>query len=254
MIIILKIPVTVLTVSLNAEKTIARTIESVMNQTYSDIEYIVIDGASHDNTALIAESYVEKFNAQEGRSMTVISEPDNGMYDALNKGARLAHGEIVGQINADDYYEPDAVQTMAELYEHERYDVGWGTVRLITGKGNIIKHAKLPRGGMRLWTTSHWHHSTQFTEKDILLQHPYVCENLADDWEFLTWCYVNAKKFAVIDEVITNFSFGGMSSQKSIEQVMTRLKYVYRIYRKYGFSRLYWFQRLAYEMAKYIMA
>ena len=87
-----------------------------------------------------------------------------------------------------------------------------------------------------------------------MLQHPYVCENLADDWEFLTWCYVNAKKFAVIDEVITNFSFGGMSSQKSIEQVMTRLKYVYRIYRKYGFSRLYWFQRLAYEMVKYIMA
>ena len=139
--------VTVLTVSFNAEKTIARTIESVMKQTYRYIEYIVIDGASHDNTAAIAESYVEKFSAQEGRSMRVISEPDNGMYDALNKGARLAHGEIVGEINADDFYEPDAVQIMAELYEHERYDVGWGTVRLITGKGNIIKHAKLPRGG-----------------------------------------------------------------------------------------------------------
>ena len=60
--------VTVLTVSFNAEKTIARTIESVMNQTYRNIEYIVIDGASHDNTAEIAESYVKKFSEREGRA------------------------------------------------------------------------------------------------------------------------------------------------------------------------------------------
>ena len=115
----MSVPVTVLTVSFNAEATIARTIESVINQTYRDIEYIVIDGASRDDTASVTRSYVERFNAMEGRSMTVISEPDKGMYDALNKGARLAHGEIVGQINADDWYEPDAVQTMAELRSEE---------------------------------------------------------------------------------------------------------------------------------------
>ena len=91
----MSIPVTVLTVSFNAEATISRTIESVMNQTYKNIEYIVIDGASQDNTAEIARSYVEKFNSQEGRNMTVISEPDKGMYDALNKGAKIAHGIIV---------------------------------------------------------------------------------------------------------------------------------------------------------------
>ncbi|MBR1438581.1 MAG: glycosyltransferase, partial [Synergistaceae bacterium] len=104
----MSIPVTVLTVSFNAEATIARTIESVMAQTYDKIEYIVIDGASKDNTAKIAESFIEKFNASPDRSMRVISEPDKGMYDALNKGARLAKGVIIGQINADDWYEPDA--------------------------------------------------------------------------------------------------------------------------------------------------
>ena len=139
------LPVTVLTAACNAEDTISRAIESVMNQTYKDIEYIVLDGASRDNTAAIAESYIEKFNAQEGRNMTVISEPDRGMYDALNKGAKMANGVIVGIVNADDFYEPKAVENMAALYEREKYNVGWGTVRLLTGKGNIVKHAKLPK-------------------------------------------------------------------------------------------------------------
>ena len=150
----MSIPVTILTVSFNAENTIARTIESVMNQSYKNIEYIVIDGASHDQTAAIAESYIERFTSREGRKMTVISEPDKGMYDALNKGANLAHGVIVGQINSDDWYEPDAVQTMAELYEREGYDLAWGSLNVITPSGKLIKHAK--RG--ILWTTSHWCH------------------------------------------------------------------------------------------------
>ena len=246
------IPVTVLTVSLNAEATISRAIESMIAQTYEgDIEYIVIDGASKDNTARIAESYVERFNSRPRRSMRVISEPDKGMYDALNKGAKLANGVIVGQINADDWYEPDAIQIMAELYEREKYNVGWGTVKLHTSWSSIKKHARLP--GM-LWTTTHWHHTTQFAEKETLLEHPYACECFADDFEFLTWCYVNGKKFSVTDKLITNFSFGGMSTKKSFKAAMYRLKCISMIYRRYGFSRLYWIQRFVYEMAKYIMA
>ena len=243
--------VTILTVSFNAETTISRTIESVLSQTYDDIEYIVIDGASQDNTAGIARSYVEAFNSRSGRSMTVISEPDKSMYDALNKGARLAHGVIVGQINADDWYEPDAVGTMAELYEREKYNVAWGTVRLHTGRGNIIKHAKLPS---RLWTTSHWHHTSQFTERSVLLEHPYVMENMYDDWEFLTWAYASGKKFAVTDDILTNFSFGGMTTRKSFRDVMARMGYQRKIYGRYGFSKLYLVHRFFYEMAKYLMA
>ena len=87
-----------------------------------------------------------------------------------------------------------------------------------------------------------------------MLEHPYVCANFADDFEFLTWCYINGKKFAITDEIISNFSFGGMSTQKSLKEAMTRLRTIMKIYREYGFSRLYWLQRFAYEMAKYIMA
>ena len=164
----MSIPVTILTVSFNAENTIARTIESVMNQSYKNIEYIVIDGASHDNTAAIAESYIERFTAQEGRKMTVISEPDKGMYDALNKGAKIAGGVIVGIVNADDYYESEAVETMAELYKREKYNVGWGTVRLITSKGSIIKHAKIPTwGGGHVDNYRLASHGTVYRERSI---------------------------------------------------------------------------------------
>ena len=95
--------VTIITVAYSAEATIARTMESVLHQTYESIEYIVIDGASGDRTAEIARGFQKQFDRVPGRTLTVISEPDEGMYDALNKGAALAHGELVGQINADDW-------------------------------------------------------------------------------------------------------------------------------------------------------
>ncbi|MBQ7543607.1 MAG: glycosyltransferase [Synergistaceae bacterium] len=245
----MSVPVTVLTVSFNAEATIARTIESVINQTYRDIEYIVIDGASRDDTASVTRSYVERFNAMEGRSMTVISEPDKGMYDALNKGARLAHGEIVGQINADDWYEPDAVQTMAELYEREGYDLAWGSLNVITKSGSIIKHAKK---GM-FWTTSHWCHPAAFSRREILLEYPYPLINSHDDFDFATHLYVDGKKLIPLDKVISNFTFGGMSTQKSFREAKKRLDEIYGIHRKYGMSRLYYPYRLMFETVKYFL-
>lgn len=243
------IPVTVLTVSFNAEKTISRTIESVINQTYTDIEYVVIDGASKDNTANIARSYVEGFNSRPGRLMRVISEPDKGMYDALNKGARLAHGVIVGQINADDWYETDAVQTMAELYEREHYALAWGSLNVITGSGNFIKHAK--RG--LLWTTSHWCHPAAFASRETLLEYPYPLTNSHDDFDFATHVYLDGKKIIPLDKVISNFTFGGMSTQKSLREVKKRVDEIYGIYKKYGMSKLYYLHRLLFEAVKYIL-
>ncbi|MBQ7154191.1 MAG: glycosyltransferase [Synergistaceae bacterium] len=242
-------PVTILTVAFNAEKTIARTIESVMGQTYPEIEYIVIDGASADKTAEVARNYAEEFSSREGRTMLVISEPDKGMYDALNKGARLAHGEIVGQINADDWYEPDAVQTMAELYEREGYDLAWGSVNVITRQGNLVKHAK--RG--MFWTTSHWCHPAAFARREILLEYPYPLINSHDDFDFATHLYVDGKKLIPLDKVISNFTFGGMTTQKSLRDAKRRLDEIYAIHRKYGMSRLYYPYRLMFETVKYFL-
>lgn len=241
--------VTILTVAFNSEKTISKTMESVLNQTYKNIEYIVIDGASSDRTAEVARSFQSAFDEREGRTLRVISEPDKGMYDALNKGARLAQGELVGQINADDWYEPDAVETMVSLYEKEHYDAAWGSIRIKKPTGDMIKHAKIGK----LWTTTGWCHPGMFSRRETLLAFPYPLESMYDDFDYITSVYRAGKKVITLDQVISNFSFGGMSTKKSLKEVKRRVGLTYNIYRKYGMSRLYWFHRWAMELAKYIL-
>ena len=242
--------VTILTVAFNAEKTIAKTIESVLNQSYDNIEYIVIDGASKDKTVEVVKRYQKAFDDVPGRSLTIISEPDRGMYDGLNKGARMAHGELVGQINADDWYEADAVETMATLYEKEKYDAAWGSIR-ICGKKTWIKHAKIGK----IWTTRGWCHPGMFSRREILRQFPYALETMYDDFDYITAVHQAGKKIMTIDKVVINFAFGdgGQSTKKSLKEVKRRVGVTYGIYKKYGMSKGYWFYRWMYEMAKYLV-
>ncbi|MCR5742977.1 MAG: glycosyltransferase [Lachnospiraceae bacterium] len=242
--------VTVISAVCNSEKTIARTIESVLNQTYDNIEYIIVDGASTDRTLDIARSYQEAFGRLEGKTLTIVSEPDQGMYDALNKGARMAHGELVGQINSDDWYEPDAVRTMVELYEKERYAAAWGSVRMC-GKNTWIKHAKIGK----LWTTTGWCHPGMFSTRDTLMAFPYPIETMYGDFDFITAVRQAGKKIVTVDKVVSNFSFGrsGMSTRKSLKDVKSRVDTTYSIYKKYGMSKLYYWQRWAYEIIKYLV-
>lgn len=92
--------VSVITVTYNSAKTLARTADSVLKQTYPDLEYVVVDGGSTDGTVDIIKGYEEKF---EGR-LRFISEKDNGIYDAMNKGIMMATGDIVGILNSDDFF------------------------------------------------------------------------------------------------------------------------------------------------------
>ena len=243
--------VTILTVAFNAEMTIAKTMESVLNQTYSDIEYIVVDGASKDKTVEVAKKYQKMFDDTPGRTLTIISEPDKGMYDGLNKGARLAHGELVGQINADDWYEPDAVETMVRLFEKERYDVAWGSIRIKKKTGDMIKHAHTGK----LWTTSGWCHPGMFSRREILLEFPYALESMYDDFDYITAVHQAGKNVITIDKVVSNFAFGdgGQSTKKSLKEVKRRVGITYGIYKKYGMSKGYWLYRWAYEIAKYLV-
>lgn len=241
--------VTIISVAWNSEKTIARTIESVLNQTYGNIEYIIVDGASKDHTVEVARHYQAAFDAREGRSLTIISEPDKGMYDALNKGARMATGELVGQINTDDWYEPDAVETMVRFYEQAQYDAAWGSIRIKKPTGDLVKHAKIGK----LWTTSGWCHPAMFSKRQTLLEFPYPLESMYDDFDYITAVYRAGKKVLTLDQVISNFSFGGMSTKKSLKEVFRRTNITYKIYRKYGMSRLYWLHKFCIEFAKFIL-
>lgn len=122
--------VSIITATFNSAATIADTLESVLSQTYADIEYIVVDGDSRDNTMNIVNSYAPKF---EGR-MKIVSEKDNGIYDAMNKGIRMATGDIVGILNSDDYFtSSDVVEKMVEAFPPEA-DAVYGDVHFIRDK------------------------------------------------------------------------------------------------------------------------
>ena len=92
--------ISIITATYNSAKTLRDTIESVLNQTYDNIEYIIVDGGSKDDTLEIIKEYEPKFNGR----LKWISEKDNGIYDAMNKGIGLASGEVVGILNSDDLY------------------------------------------------------------------------------------------------------------------------------------------------------
>lgn len=243
--------VTILTVSYNAEATIARTMESVLKQTYGEIEYIIIDGASKDKTVEVARKYQSIFDNTPGRSLTIISEPDKGMYDGLNKGAQMAHGELVGQINADDWYESDAVETMVDLYQKENFDVAWGSIRIKKKSGGMLKRAHIGK----LWTTSGWCHPGMFSRREILIQFPYALESMYDDFDYITAVHQAGKKIVTTDKIVSNFTFGngGQSTKKSLQEVKRRVDITYGIYKKYGMSRGYFLYRWVYELVKYML-
>ncbi len=102
--------ISIITITYNSEKTLERTIQSVVSQDYDNFEYIIIDGASTDNTLKI----VQKYRSQIAK---VVSEPDKGISDAFNKGIHAASGEIIGLINSDDLLLPGALKNVAENYE-----------------------------------------------------------------------------------------------------------------------------------------
>ena len=101
----------IITVCYNSEKTIRRTFESVLSQSFTDYEYIVVDGNSKDSTVEIIKEYEPKFNGR----MHWISEPDNGIYDAMNKGIRMAKGDFINMMNSDDQIAPNALQYVSGL-------------------------------------------------------------------------------------------------------------------------------------------
>ena len=118
----------IITICFNSEKDIRKTIESVLAQSYSgNVEYLIIDGASKDNTVAIAEEYQQRFK-EKGYSYRISSEPDKGIYDAMNKGIRKSTGNIIGIINSGDWYESETLNTVAEAYKRTNLDMFYADI------------------------------------------------------------------------------------------------------------------------------
>lgn len=117
-----------ITVTFNSSATLRDTIQSVLSQTYPDIEYIIVDGCSQDKTIDIIKEYEPLFHGQ----LKWISEKDKGLYDAMNKGIRMATGDIIGIINSDDFYHrKDTVMKVSEAFKNDDIQAVYGDVRFV---------------------------------------------------------------------------------------------------------------------------
>ena len=241
--------VSITTVTHNSEKTLARTLESVLNQTYGHIEYLIIDGLSNDCTVDIAESYREKF-AAKGIAYTIVSEADCGMYDAINKGIRLSHGAIIGNINSDDWYETEAVEKAVRFLEERGCDYMYADLRMMKTDGtSFIKQAKL----QKIATSRGWNHPTQFARRELHLQYPYKLESLHDDFDFFLKVRKSQFRIGVLNETLANFTMEGISHERTLKAAAARGKCRYRIYRNNGYSRWYLLECVLIEGAKFIL-
>lgn len=204
--------ISVITICKNEAAHIAQTIESVIGQSYSDVEYIVIDGGSTDGTVDIIKSYSDKISY-------FVSEPDNGIYDALNKGILAAHGEIIGTMNGGDFYEPGALQTVWNSYlENPDSNILYGNLNFIYDDGtseNFIAGddlSRLPYGSINLG------HVACFVTADTYIEQGLynTAYKIAGDYDFLLRCYVNGKKFYHIRNTLSNYRVNGVSSTNHV--------------------------------------
>lgn len=214
-----KILVSIITVCYNSQETIEDTIRSVLHQTYSNIEYIIVDGASQDNTIDIVRKYETAFNGR----MKLSSEPDHGIYDAMNKGISYAQGELIGILNSDDYYEREAVEKMVSHMTQGKAQILYGATRAL-------------REGIEDSVSIYSHHFL----KQRTISHPscFVAKKVYDiyggydtkyayvaDYDFMLRMQKEREvEFLPVYELIANYRVGGASASDAAYMELIRLR------------------------------
>jgi len=207
--------ISIITVAYNGSSFIQNTIESVLTQTYPNIEYIIVDGFSKDNTVDIIKEYEPKFNGR----MKWVSEKDRGMYDAMNKGIRMATGDVVGIINSDDFYHRnDVVAEIAKVFEDDNVQATFADVRFVN-PDNLNKT-------VRYYSSKNFSpnrfrfgfmpaHPSFFTYKKNFETFGYYQTDykIAADYELLIrFLYTNKLKYKYLPLDVMKMRTGGMST------------------------------------------
>ena len=217
--------ISIITATYNSDKTLRETLESVINQTFENIEYIVIDGASSDGTLKLIKEYSSRIDR-------LISEPDSGIYDALNKGIKLASGDFVGFIHSDDAFTNNKViEKVAELASDA--DAVYGNLNYVD--------AKNPEKIIRRWKSCEF--SPSLIKKGWMPAHPTlylrkgIYDNLggfdlnfkiAADYEsILRYFSTPGIRVKFLDEVLVNMKLGG-ASNRSLQSIFTKTNEDYR--------------------------
>lgn len=204
--------ISIITVVWNNKETIKDAIDSVLSQTYKDIEYIIVDGASTDGTVEIIQSYGDKISK-------FITEPDNGLYDAMNKGIALATGDVVGILNSDDFYIDEfVIEKVVKVFKEKEVDSLFAD--LVYVKPDNLEKT------VRYYDSSKFHpekfaygwmpaHPTFFVKREMyerygLFKTDYI---IAADYELLVrFLYRYRVSYHYLQEVITKMRTGGVST------------------------------------------
>ena len=221
--------VSIITVTYNAEKYLEKTIQSIIRQSYTPLEYIIIDGQSKDRTLEIAERYRDHIDL-------LITEPDKGLYDAMNKGLNQATGEYILFINAGDYLDhPDTIQNTFKSWTVET-DILYGKTMLIDESGNKLglrselTTRKLPK--KLSWKSLRWGmvvcHQSIIVRRSIAPQ--YLINNLSADIDWVIKSLKVSKKTTYVDLVISRFMTGGLSKQQQKQSLVGRFNILKKHY------------------------
>lgn len=201
--------ISIITISYNAKNTIEKTLKSVEVQSYKNIEHIIIDGGSKDNTLDICNSFTH--------ISKIISEPDNGVYDAFNKGLKLASGDAIGFLNADDvFYSEHSVKEIVNAFLNNETDIVYGNLDYINKKGEVVRNwiSKPYEKGLvkKAWMPAH---PTFYCRKEIYerLGHYNDSFKIAGDFELcLRFLEKNKIKSIYINKKIVKMLVGGISN------------------------------------------
>lgn len=204
--------VSILTVVYNGAATIRHSIDSVLGQDYPDIEYIIVDGNSKDGTQDIVRSYGNKI-------ARFLSEPDAGIYDAMNKGIQLATGDVIGILNADDFYAyPSVVSEVAEVLASSNADASYGDLEYIDANDATVVRRKWVSGAYKVGAfLNGWMppHPTFFVRKEVYNTHGHFRLDLgsAADYELmLRFVHRENIKLAYLPKVLVKMRAGGVSN------------------------------------------
>lgn len=228
--------ISIITITYNSDQTITDTLESVLKQTYPDIEYIIIDGGSKDKTLDIITQYKPLFNNR----LHWISEKDQGIYDAMNKGIRMATGDVVGILNSDDFFTSnDVLARIAEEFDKNETDAVYGDIHFVN-PGNLQKC-------VRYYSSSIFRpalfrfgfmpaHPSFYVKRECYEKHGLYALNykIAADYDLLIrFLYVNRIKYKYLKMDFVTMRTGGVSTT-GVKSRLILNREIVKACRKYG--------------------
>ena len=205
--------ISIITITYNSASSLQRALDSVQSQNYKDIEHVIIDGASMDGTRKLIEAY-----AKQHKNVKWVSEKDNGIYDAINKGIRLATGDLIGFLHSDDmFYSVDSIEQIVAAFEQNQADVVYGDLQYMRGNKVVRRwksNAFNPRALKYGWMPPH---PTVYVRREVYQQ---VGEydswfRISADYDMILRIFTAGYNTHYIPEVLVCMETGGASNKNT---------------------------------------